>query len=103
VIVRNARVTSSYVDFAAQNDARATETAASQSDGASTMLALDMHQPGSMELLGRVCAALGISLVLTLLLLMLYQEDGQGAQGPQGPQEPPAITQASTAPALETP
>jgi hypothetical protein len=60
------------------------------------MLALDMHQPASMELLGRVCAALGISLVLTLLLLMLYQDDGQGAQGPQ---EPLAISQTPTAPA----
>lgn len=67
---------------------------------ASTVLALDMREPGSMELLGRVCAALGISLVLTLLLAILYQDEGQGAQGPQ---EPPAITQASTAPALETP
>jgi hypothetical protein len=30
-----------------------------------------------MELLGRVCTALGISLVLTLLLLVLYQDDPQ--------------------------
>lgn len=30
-----------------------------------------------MELLGRVFAALGISLVLTLLLLVLYQDDSQ--------------------------
>lgn len=42
----------------------------------------------NMELLGRVCAALGITLVLTLLLLVLYQDDGQ-----QG--EPVAITQAT--------
>ena len=33
-----------------------------------------------MELLGRVCAALGISLVLTLLLLVLYQDEGQQGQ-----------------------
>ena len=33
----------------------------------------------NMELLGRVCAALGISLVLTLLLLVLYQDDAQQA------------------------
>lgn len=31
----------------------------------------------NMELLGRVFAALGISLVLTLLLLVLYQDDPQ--------------------------
>ena len=37
-----------------------------------------------MELLGRVCAALGISLVLTLLLLVLYQDDPQ-AQMPDSP------------------
>jgi hypothetical protein len=34
----------------------------------------------NMELLGRVCAALGISLVLTLLLLVLYQDDAQQVQ-----------------------
>ena len=47
----------------------------------------------NMELLGRACAALGISLVLTLLLLVLYQDD------PQQTQVQPAsasITQAST-------
>lgn len=44
----------------------------------------------NMELLGRVCAALGISLVLTLLLLVLYQDDSQ-AQMP----EPAAMTQVS--------
>ena len=43
-----------------------------------------------MELLGRVCAALGISLVLTLLLLVLYQDDPQ-AQMP----EPSTMTQVS--------
>jgi hypothetical protein len=44
-----------------------------------------------MELLGRVLAALGISLVLTLLLLVLYQDDSQQAQ----PVMPAAITQAA--------
>ncbi len=44
-----------------------------------------------MELLGRVCAALGISLVLTVLLLVLYQDDGQ----PQAPAS--AMTQVSAA------
>jgi hypothetical protein len=44
----------------------------------------------NMELLGRVCTALGISLVLTLLLLVLYQDDPQ-AQMPQ----PEAMTQVS--------
>jgi len=34
----------------------------------------------NMELLGRVCVALGISLVLTLLLLVLYQDDTQQDQ-----------------------
>ena len=42
-----------------------------------------------MELLGRVCAALGISLVLTLLLLVLYQDD------PQAQMAPSAMTQVS--------
>ena len=45
----------------------------------------------NMELLGRVCAALGISLVLTLLLLVLYQDDSQQQQGSA------PITQVSTA------
>jgi hypothetical protein len=43
-----------------------------------------------MELFGRVCVALGISLVLTLLLLVLYQDDGQ-------PQAEPAAMTVSTA------
>jgi len=43
-----------------------------------------------MELLGRVCTALGISLILTLLLLVLYQDDGQQQEGPA------AMTQIST-------
>lgn len=38
----------------------------------------------NMELLGRVFTAIGISLVLTLLLLVLYQDDPQAQmQGPQ--------------------
>ena len=50
----------------------------------------------SMELLGRVLAALGISLVLTLLLLVLYQDDAQ--QQPV----PTAITQTTTAGHIES-
>jgi hypothetical protein len=50
----------------------------------------------NMELLGRVLAALGISLVLTLLLLVLYQDDSQQAQ----PAAPAAITQAAAPGAL---
>lgn len=44
----------------------------------------------NMELFGRVCAALGISLILTLLLLVLYQDDTQQQDGPA------AMTQIST-------
>jgi len=51
-----------------------------------------------MELLGRLCAAFGISLILTLALLALYQDDGGQAQP-----EPATITQASAAPANGTP
>jgi hypothetical protein len=42
-----------------------------------------------MELLGRLGVALGISLVLTLLLLVLYQDDSA--------QPSPSITQATAA------
>ena len=35
-----------------------------------------------MELLGRVGAAIGISLVITLLLLVLYQDDAPVPQEP---------------------
>ena len=44
-----------------------------------------------MELLGRVATALGISLVLTLLLLVLYQDDSAQAM------EPEQVTIAQTA------
>jgi hypothetical protein len=50
----------------------------------------------NMELLGRVLAALGITLVLTLLLLVLYQDDSQAQ-----PVAPAAITQAAAPGALE--
>ena len=43
-----------------------------------------------MELLGRVFAALGISLVLTLLLLVLYQDDPQAQMA-----DSPTMTQVS--------
>jgi hypothetical protein len=44
----------------------------------------------NMELLGRVFAAVGISLVLTLLLLVLYQDDPQAQM-----QAPQTMTQMS--------
>lgn len=50
-----------------------------------------------MELLGRVCAVIGISLVLTLLLLVLYQDDAVQAQ------MSPAMSQSAAAPAGGTP
>ena len=46
-----------------------------------------------MELLGRVATAIGISLVLTLLLLVLYQDDSAQAMQP----DTPAITHAANA------
>ena len=49
-----------------------------------------------MELFGRLLVALGISLVLTLLLLVLYQDDGQQQPAPA------AITHASTAANIES-
>jgi hypothetical protein len=49
-----------------------------------------------MELLGRVLVALGISLVLTLLLLVLYQDDGQQQPVPAG------ITETTTAGNIES-
>ena len=51
-----------------------------------------------MELLGRLATAIGISLVLTLLLLVLYQDDGAKQQAPV-----PAITQAASVPDHATP
>ena len=46
-----------------------------------------------MELLGRLAAVIGISLVLTLLLLVLYQDDTAAAN-----LEPvPTITASATA------
>jgi hypothetical protein len=42
-----------------------------------------------MDLLGRLGAVIGISLVLTLLLLVLYQDDSAQNQGPAN------LTQAS--------
>ncbi len=45
-----------------------------------------MHNANGMELIGRIAAAMGISLVLTLLLMALYQVDtpvrATRAQGP---------------------
>ena len=53
------------------------------------------------ELLARLGAAIGISLVLTLLLLVLYQDDGS-AQMQNQPSDV-TITQASAANTLGTP
>lgn len=44
-------------------------------------IAYAIHQ--GMELLGRLAAVVGISLVLTLLLLVLYQDDSAQAMEPQ--------------------
>jgi len=38
-----------------------------------------------MELLGRIAAAMGISLLLTLLLMALYQGDQTGVAQPAAP------------------
>jgi hypothetical protein len=46
-----------------------------------------------IELLQRLGVAIGISLVLTLILLVLYQDDATQAAQPQ----PASITQAATA------
>ena len=45
-----------------------------------------------LELLGRLGVALGISLVLTVLLLVLYQDDSAQAMQPE-----PSLTQSTTA------
>ena len=45
-----------------------------------------------MELLGRVATAVGISLVLTLLMLVLYQDDGTPLQP-----EPVSVSQSANA------
>ena len=55
----------------------------------------------SMELVGRLCTALGISLVLTLLLLVLYQDDTQAV--PQGEPVVAASPSSPTAAAIDTP
>ena len=51
----------------------------------------------NMELLGRVFAALGISLVLTLLLLVLYQDDPQAQMtGSAATQVTAGVTESMT-------
>lgn len=52
-----------------------------------------------MELLGRLGVAVGISLVLTLLMLVLYQDDSAQAMEPQVT----SISQASAVTAQATP
>lgn len=65
-----------------------------------------------MELLGRIATVIGISLALTLLLLVLYQDDGMqpSAMLRLSPsaveaqtQSEPVMTQAATASADGTP
>jgi hypothetical protein len=51
-----------------------------------------------MELLSRLGAVVGISLVLTLLLLVLYQDDGRQAQ-----QDAPDVIQMSASSVAGTP
>ncbi|MEO7134423.1 MAG: hypothetical protein ABI024_09390 [Vicinamibacterales bacterium] len=53
------------------------------------------------ELLARLGAAIGISLVLTLLLLVMYQDDGNAQMRNQ--RASVAITQASAVTASGTP
>ena len=48
--------------------------------------------PKGMDLLGRLCAVVGISLVITLLLLVLYQDDAAGVNN----LEPVPMTDAAT-------
>lgn len=52
-----------------------------------------------MELLGRLGVAIGISLVLTLVMLVLYQDDSAQAMQPQIT----SISQASNASAQSVP
>jgi hypothetical protein len=54
-----------------------------------------------MELLGRLATVVGITLALTLLLLVLYQDDT--AQAIEQMQPEPAIGQAAAASAQGTP
>jgi hypothetical protein len=54
---------------------------------------------GMMELLGRLGVAIGISLVLTMLMLVLYQDDSAQTLQP----ELATISQASGAAAEGTP
>jgi hypothetical protein len=48
-----------------------------------------------MDLLGRLGVALGISLVLTVLLLVLYQDDGEQLQTQPAPMAQAADTRQS--------
>jgi hypothetical protein len=49
-----------------------------------------------MELLGRVCAAIAISLALTLLLLVLYQDDAVQTQISSAISQPAAAPEDGT-------
>ena len=52
--------------------------------------ACNMQNSKSMELLGRIAAAMGISLVLTILMMALYQDDAPGRSA-QAQLEPATI------------
>jgi hypothetical protein len=52
--------------------------------------ARNMQNTKSMELLGRIAAAMGISLVLTILMMALYQDDAPGRSA-QAQLEPSTI------------
>jgi hypothetical protein len=49
-----------------------------------------MQNTKSMELLGRIAAAMGISLVLTILMMALYQDDAP-SRSAQAQLEPSTI------------
>lgn len=58
------------------------------------MAGIPYAQSKGMDLLGRLCAVVGISLALTLLLLMLYQDDGMQPLEPR----PVSISQIAPEP-----
>ena len=56
-----------------------------------------------MEFVGRIATALGISLILTLLLLLLYQDDGlQGVPSAMTQAAPVVTTEAAALAGIET-
>ena len=59
-------------------------------DPISDKRARNMQNTKSMELLGRIAAAMGISLVLTILMMALYQDDAP-SRSAQAQLEPTTI------------